>query len=71
MFSTMLQCFLRCCSEFALLQLCSHDVLDGWWTRLSMIMRGKGAGAFMQVKRLMEEKTTGQKQLLVHDVLLG
>jgi len=26
-----------------------------------MIMRGKGAGAFMQVKRLMEEKTTGQK----------
>jgi len=36
-----------------------------------MIMRGKGAGAFMQVKRLMEEKTTGQKQLLVHVVLLG
>ena len=27
--------------------LLQHDVLEGQWNRLSMIKRGKGAGAFM------------------------
>jgi len=27
-----------------------------------------GAGSFLQVKELIEKETTGQKQLLVHDV---